>query len=135
MKEFTREFETKRRWRLWNGPSLVQTSQLEMCYWDDERILPSILAKTRWFCGVEVHKLNLVLAFYGINEQYVLLGPIQSFEYSPQGLPVLAESVGKFQPYRFLMETTGIFHYNITLVFIIFVAFCPSHCDEFTIGE
>ena len=40
MKEFTREFETKRRWRLWNGPSLVQTSQLEMCYWDDERILP-----------------------------------------------------------------------------------------------
>ena len=66
-----------------------------------------------WYCGVEVHELLLVLALYGICFDQVYLGPISQYEPTELGYAKITQELTRFSIHRFLMETTGIFHFEV----------------------
>jgi transposase len=108
-----RQFEKGKHWVLWNAQELMALSDEPPRFWDDETLKDVSVDKMRWYCGVEVHKKVLVLALYGLYQQIPVLGPILMFTTDQEGYQQLAETIKPFQPYRFLLETTGVYHFMV----------------------
>lgn len=102
------KFDGNKRWRLWNGPVLAKYVNGRVLYLDE--LDPANAGEVRWHVGVEVHKLNVVMALYGRRGEDRVLGPIVEFETTPRGLLALERLAREFAPVRFLMEISGVYH-------------------------
>jgi transposase len=114
MKEYTkRRFLEKYRWQLWSAQDLEQIYDQTPRFWDDGTITPPEWNQIRWFGGVEVHDLSLVLALYGYWRDQIYLGPITQYDTTNQGYEKIVEDLTPFSIQRFLMETSGIYHFQV----------------------
>lgn len=114
MKEYSKRiFAAKYRWQLWAVQDLQQTLQRSPCFWDDANLSTEEFQAITWVCGVEVHEYSIILALYGTHADQVYLGPIAQFEPTAEGYTRLEQEFKAFSIHRFLMETSGIFHFQV----------------------
>ncbi len=107
-----RIFEGKKRWVLWQGPLLAELTKNSIRFWDDPMLNVDSHSSIEWYIGVEVHKLRIVFAVYGRLQNFRILGPIFSLDNVEEAWQKLPEKLDQFPPKRFLMETTGIYHFQ-----------------------
>jgi len=117
MKKTLRNTSVKRGKSPWRNILFAADQGRRPLEWDEPQIEPSDRGLIVWYCGVEVHKRNIVLAFYGILHDQPILGPVRSFDNSETGRRFLIDFARQFNVSRFLMETTGIYHYSIGWAF------------------
>lgn len=101
----------------WHRLPLPSDPNRQPYEWNDTQLTVEDRTQINWFCGVEVHKRNTVVAFYGIFHEHPILGPVVSFDNSATGRQEMLEFAKQFDLIRVLMETTGIFHYTIGWAF------------------
>ena len=111
-----KEYIYKKRSKLWKP--LYQSynsidSKVRSINWEEIEDNDVNFADITWFCGVEVHKEHIIWAFYGKHAGYRIHGPILRCYNSLHELNCFLKSIQVFHPERFLMETTGIFHFNV----------------------
>jgi transposase len=108
-----RRFSDKYRWQLWSAQELSKTLEFSPKFWDDPIISAAENAQIKWFVGVEVHNYSLVVAVYGYHLDQVYLGPIVQYDTTQDGYTKLSEDLKKFSIRRFLMENSGIYHFQV----------------------
>lgn len=114
MKEYTkRRFLEKYRWQLWSVQDLAQLNGQSPKFWDDPTITKQEWNQIRWLAGVEVHDLSLVIALYGYWRDQIYLGPITQYDPTFQGYEKMKMDFSSFTIHRFLMETSGIYHFQV----------------------
>jgi len=69
--------------------------------------------KTAFYCGLDVHKHELAVAIYGMDDSLSELVKTNVFSVDYKGLEQFWNFVKKYQPYAFAMEATGIYHHVI----------------------
>ena len=107
-----RIFEGRKRWVLWQGPLLAELTKNSIRFWDDPILNVDSQSSIEWYIGVEVHKLRIVFAVYGRLQNLRIFGPIFSLDNVEEAWQKLPEKLDQFPPKRFLMETTGIYHFQ-----------------------
>ena len=107
-----RIFEERKRWVLWQGPLLSELTKNSVRFWDDPMLNVGSQSSIEWYVGVEVHKLRIVFGIYGRLQNLRIFGPIFSIDNVKEAWQTLPEKFEQFLPKRFLMETTGIYHFQ-----------------------
>ena len=102
-----------RRWRSLANTYGSQAKNEQVLSWTTMEDFEDQMTLIAWYCGVEVHKKSIVWALYGIKDEVRIEGPV--FQCSNNLMEILEflEILVDFTPKRFLMETTGIFHFNV----------------------
>jgi transposase len=115
-----RTFESGIGYRLKHIHSLMSMNNPDSLpkYWDDPSISIDESSNIEWMAGVEIHLYKNVIAFYGRNltdHRKKYLGPILFMENSPEGQIKFKSDLCNlgFKITRFLMETTGIYHFSV----------------------
>ncbi len=87
-------------------------------FWDDDNITLDEWNRIEWMAGVEVHLHKHIIAIYGRNERdhrQKYLGSLLQVMNKPTGFEEFQETLQEYKLHisRFLMETTGIYHFPV----------------------
>jgi transposase len=100
-------------WQRLHNPQFLTHSNQKIVNWQEIEGFEPLIPQWTWYCGVEVHKKHIVWAFYGHDLNQRVEGPILRCANTYVALTAFLKVIQKFNPKRFLMETTGIFHFFI----------------------
>ena len=100
-------------WKRLYNPLHLNAKQKAFLNWETIADFESRIEEITWFCGVEVHKHHIIWAFYGKRHQEQIAGPVLRCYNTLDEFDDFIKAVRLFSPKRFLMETTGIFHFSV----------------------
>lgn len=93
------------RWRLLYNPLGMVKNETKTVAWTNLAEFEEKNHLITWFCGVEVHKLHIVWAFYGYFQEKRIEGPVLRCLNTVDDLKRFFLILKNFNPTRFLMET------------------------------